>query len=202
MNFQHTTDNLIVLTNISLDKESRWFKYLTSQLGTWVPNTTFPQSKTLIDPSDNSIYCLDVAVNLAVLTVKKSGAKFKDHYAEIVRFISTSIANNGFSAEISNAIEYKLYTYLPSTVTLDEKLNKSGVTKTVFSTAITEQGVNEYVKVFSTTTTSSSSSTSSHVINSSITAPSFGGFSGFGNTSSSNSGYSFGGGGGFQWNKK
>ena len=151
MNFCHTTDSLVVLSNLAIAKDDKWSKYLQSSLGSqWSPSTLFPLSKTLIDPIENYIYSLDVAVNLCALTLKKvtEFRKFQsDHYPEIVRFLETSIKSNGYSSEISDLINYRLFVYLPSTVEWSGKLNASNVTKTIFGSVL-ECPMNEYVKEF------------------------------------------------------
>ena len=125
--------NLIIIENSKMDQALQFHQKL-SKIPNFNLNIRFPLNRTLIlnnDTPNESIYSLDIFVNLAVIIPRNYNAQnFEKDYKIITLFLIKSIKLLNIDFTIVNAIGYKIYSYIPQT------FSGTKVTKTLFNDLI------------------------------------------------------------------
>ncbi|MDD4930907.1 MAG: hypothetical protein PHG66_01975 [Candidatus Colwellbacteria bacterium] len=146
MNLNTTiADNLTVVTNSTVLHNSKWDKIMKSI--SYTPPIYFPGNRTLIDDKTGSVYQLDILISKAVLIPKKSTeSNFSSHYNEVISILSQSITGLNCEPEVSNGMQFRMYTYVPVFFTgvVRYSTKNSSVTKTVFGHSLSEKS-DEYI---------------------------------------------------------
>lgn len=124
--------NLIIIENSKMDQAVQFHQKL-SKIPNFNLNIRFPLNRTIIinnDTPNETIYSLDIFVNLAVIIPRNYNAQnFEKDYKIITLFLIKSIKLLNIDFSIVNAISYKIYSYTPQNFG-----NK--VTKTLFGEQI------------------------------------------------------------------
>lgn len=125
--------NLIIIENSKMDQALQFHQKL-SKIPNFSLNIRFPLNRTIIinnDTPNESIYSLDIFVNLAVIIPRNYNAQnFEKDYKILTLFLIKSIKLLNIDFTIVNAIGYKIYSYTPQT------FSGTKVTKTIFNDLI------------------------------------------------------------------
>jgi len=118
--------NLIIIENSKMDQAVQFHQKL-SKIPNFNLNIRFPLNRTIIinnDTPTESIYSLDIFVNLAVIIPRNYNAQnFEKDYKIITLFLIKSIKLLNIDFSIVNAISYKIYSYTPQN--FGNKVNKT-----------------------------------------------------------------------------
>jgi hypothetical protein len=115
MNWQHTTDDLLIFSSNAWDPSSKHSCSIRSAIPNFTPTQKTLQSKIITDTNYKNVYTLDIYVNISVITALHitDDSKVASHCTQMYNLLLSSITATKYSSELIGLIGYKLWMYLP-----------------------------------------------------------------------------------------